>query len=67
MRDLPRGTQVADLEAARFAYGAITLYGTASQQLRLPWLGYYVGPTTPHFHSLIVNGFGLDFAVFARR
>ena len=27
MRDLPRGTQVADLEAARFAYGAITLYG----------------------------------------
>jgi hypothetical protein len=27
MRDLPRGTQVADLEADRFAYGAITLYG----------------------------------------
>ncbi len=27
MRDLPRGTQVADLEIARFAYGAITLYG----------------------------------------
>ena len=27
MRDLPRGTQVADLEVARFAYGAITLYG----------------------------------------
>jgi hypothetical protein len=27
MRDLPRGTQVADLEAARFVYGAITLYG----------------------------------------
>ena len=27
MRDLPRGTQVVDLEVARFAYGAITLYG----------------------------------------
>ena len=27
MRDLPRGTQVADLEVARFAYWAITLYG----------------------------------------
>jgi hypothetical protein len=27
MRDLPRGTQVADLEVARFAYGAVTLYG----------------------------------------
>ena len=27
MRDLPRGTQVADQEVARFAYGAITLYG----------------------------------------
>jgi hypothetical protein len=27
MRDLPRGTQVADLEVARFAYGAITLSG----------------------------------------
>ena len=27
MRDLPRGTQVADLEVARFVYGAITLYG----------------------------------------
>lgn len=27
MRDLPRGTQVADLEIARFVYGAITLYG----------------------------------------
>ena len=27
MRDLPRGTQVADLEANRFVYGAITLYG----------------------------------------
>ena len=27
MRDLPRGTQVANLEIARFAYGAITLYG----------------------------------------
>ena len=27
MRDLPRGTQVADLEDDRFAYGAITLYG----------------------------------------
>ena len=27
MRDLPRGTQVADLEVARFVYGAITLCG----------------------------------------
>ena len=27
MRDLPRGTQVADLEADRFVYGAITLCG----------------------------------------
>ena len=27
MRDLPRGTQVADLEVARFAYGAVTLSG----------------------------------------
>ena len=27
MRDLPRGTQVADLEADRFAYGAVTLSG----------------------------------------
>ena len=27
MRDLPRGTQVVDLEADRFAYGAVTLYG----------------------------------------
>ena len=27
MRDLPRGTQVADLEVARFAYGAVTLCG----------------------------------------
>ena len=27
MRDLPRGTQVADLETDRFAYGAITLSG----------------------------------------
>ena len=27
MRDLPRGTQVADQETDRFAYGAVTLYG----------------------------------------
>jgi hypothetical protein len=27
MRDLPRGTQVAGLEADRFAYGAVTLSG----------------------------------------
>ena len=27
MRDLPRGTQVADLKVARFAYGAVTLSG----------------------------------------
>ncbi len=27
MRDLPRGTQVADLEIDRFVYGAITLCG----------------------------------------
>ena len=27
MRDLPRGTQVVDLEVARFAYGAVTLSG----------------------------------------
>jgi hypothetical protein len=27
MRDLPRGTQVVGLEVARFAYGAVTLYG----------------------------------------
>ena len=27
MRDLPRGTQVADLEVDHCAYGAITLYG----------------------------------------
>ena len=27
MRDLPRGTQVADLEVDRYAYGAVTLYG----------------------------------------
>lgn len=35
MRDLPRGTQVADLEAARFVYGAITLYGRLFQVVRL--------------------------------
>ena len=27
MRDLPRGTQVVDLEVDRYAYGAVTLCG----------------------------------------
>jgi hypothetical protein len=35
MRDLPRGTQVVDLEAARFAYGAVTRYGLPFLTVRL--------------------------------
>ena len=44
MRDLPRGTQVVDLEADRFAYGAVTLSGlpflTGSTS---EWLGNSAG------------------------
>ena len=57
MRDLPRGTQVADTEVDHFAYGAVTLSGppflTGSARDRLcdsvgTLAGSHVGSYNPH-------------------
>ena len=61
MRDLPRGTQVADLEVDRYAYGAITLYGppflTGSAPDRLSYSSECpAGPRCRLLQPLLRNG-----------
>ncbi len=71
MRDLPRGTQVADVEADHFAYGAVTLSGppflTGSARDRLcdsteTLQGPVSAPTTPaqkRLQPIALSWFGL--------
>lgn len=60
------GTRDTSSTHQNFAYGTITHYGPSFQTIRLLWLGFIRGPTTPHLHRLVACGFGLAFAVFVR-